>query len=203
MESRTYDSVSLIGPSGNTWPVRLIKQDNDLFFHHGWPKFVGDHRLECGDLLVFRYEGHLHFAVQVFDKSRCEKEAAFYSECSHNSCDFDNIKGHKRHRKENSSLDVVGEGVLKKMKGNTIENRELELGAVVKELTQYEVVKPISMFREKEETFKECPANDVPVPFHMVNSNEDEGITNLILFWVSHKISIKTHIILHRELALV
>lgn len=203
MEGRTYDSVSLIGPSGNTWPVRLIKQDNDLFFHHGWPMFVVDHRLECGDLLIFRYEGHLHFSVQVFDKSRCEKEAAFHSESSHNSCEFDNIEGHKRDREENSSLDVVVGGVLKKMKGGAIEYQELKLGADGKELIQYEVVKPISMFKEKEETFKECSANDVLIPFHMENSNEDESTTALILFWVSQKRTIKTDILLHREPVLV
>ncbi|TKY57766.1 hypothetical protein E2542_SST14819 [Spatholobus suberectus] len=160
MEGRTYESVSLTGPSGNVWTVQLIKQDNDLFFHHGWSAFVVDHRLECGELLVFRYEGHLHFTVQVFDKYACEKEAAFLSECSQNSCDFDNIKGQKRDTRENSSLDIVVEGVPKKMRGSTNEKQELELGIVGKELSQYEVVRPISMFRENEETFKACSANE-------------------------------------------
>ncbi|CAL0323769.1 unnamed protein product [Lupinus luteus] len=148
MESWTYDLVSLVGADGHIWPVRLVKQDNDLFFHHGWPTFVEDHQLECGDLLVFRYDGHLHFTVQVFDKSRCEKETAFHSQCNQNGCEFHNINGHKRDRKEISYLDAVG-----------------------KELIQYEIVKPISVFRETEETSKECSANDVPVPFHMKNIN--------------------------------
>ncbi|KAG4953493.1 hypothetical protein AAZX31_14G076600 [Glycine max] len=173
MEGRAYGSVSLTGPSGNIWTVQLIKQDNDLFFHHGWSTFVVDHRLECGELLVFRYEGHLHFTVQIFDKDACEKEAAFHSECSQSSSDFDNIKGQKRDRKENSSLHIVVDGVPKKMRGSTNENQELELG-VGKELLLYDVVRPISMFRENEETSKTCSANDVPVPFHMENSNEDE-----------------------------
>ncbi|KAK7291143.1 hypothetical protein RIF29_06056 [Crotalaria pallida] len=151
MESWTYDLVSLVGPNGHTWPVRLSKQGNDLFFHHGWPTFVEDHQLVCGDLLVFRYDGHLHFTVQVFDKSRCEKDAAFHSQCSQNSCELDNIKGHRTDRNESSFLGVVG-----------------------KEITRYEVVKPISMFREKEEISKECSANVVPVPFHVENSNVDE-----------------------------
>ncbi|KAG4931668.1 hypothetical protein AAZX31_17G233200 [Glycine max] len=144
MEGRTYGSVSLTGPSGKTWTVQLIKQENDLFLHHGWSTFVVDHQLECGELLVFRYEGHLHFTVQVFDKDACEKEAAFHSECSQSS---------------------------KIMSTN--ENQELELG-VGKELLRYEIVRPISMFRENEETSKACSANDVPVPFHMDNSKEDE-----------------------------
>jgi len=179
MEGRAYGSVSLTGPSGNIWTVQLIKQDNDLFFHHGWSTFVVDHRLECGELLVFRYEGHLHFTVQIFDKDACEKEAAFHSECSQSSSDFDNIKGQKRDRKENSSLHIVVDGVPKKMRGSTNENQELELG-VGKELLLYDVVRPISMFRENEETSKTCSANDVPVPFHMENSNEDEGTSNFM-----------------------
>ncbi|RDY05146.1 B3 domain-containing protein, partial [Mucuna pruriens] len=182
MEGRTYGSVSLIGPSGNAWTVQLIKQDNDLFFHHGWSTFVVDHRLECGDLLVFRYEGHLHFTVQVFDTDACEKETAFLSECSQSSCDFDNIKGQKRDTRE-SSLDAVVEGgVPKKMRGGTNENQELELGIVGKELSLYEVVRPISMVRENEETFKACSANDGPIPFHMENRNEHEGTKAAILY---------------------
>lgn len=204
MEGRMCGLVSLTGPSGNNWPVWLNKQDNYLFFHHGWPTFVGDHHLECGDLLVFRYEGHLHFTVQVFDKNACEKEAAFHSKCSRNSCNFDNIKGQKRDAKENSSLDVVVEGVPKKMRCDTIENQELELGITGKELSKYEVVKPISMFRETEETYKECSASAVPVPFHMENRNEGEGITNLIVFWLSKKKKcIKTDLTWPSKLVLV
>ncbi|XP_057424767.1 B3 domain-containing protein Os03g0620400-like isoform X2 [Lotus japonicus] len=175
MEGRTSGLVSLTGPSGNTWQVRLIKQDNELFFHNGWSTFVGDHLLECGDLLVFRYEGHLQFTVQVFDKNACEKEAAFHSKCSQNSCNFDNIKGQKRDSEENSSLDVV-DGIPKKMRRSAMENHGLELAIVGKELSNYEVVKPISMFRETEETSNKCSTSDVPVPFHMENSNEEAGI---------------------------
>lgn len=169
MEGWTYGSVLVTGPSGNVWTVQLIKQDGDLFLHHGWSTFVGDHQLECGDLLVFRYEGDLRFTVQVFDKDACEKETAFLSECSQNSCDIDLSKGQKRDPKENSSLDIVVDGVPK-MRGSTNENPELELGIVGKELSRCEVVRPISMFRENEETSKVCSAN------------EDEGTCNLIKF---------------------
>lgn len=185
MEGRTYGSLSLIGPSGNVWTVQLLKQDNDLFFHHGWSSFVVDHSLECGDLLVFRYEGHLHFTVQVFDKDACEKEAAFISECSQSSSDFEGITGQKRGTKESSSLDIAFDGVSKKMRGCKYENQEHEPGFVGKELLRYEVVRPIRMFRETEETSKACLANDALVPFHTDNRNE--GTSNLIKFWFSHK----------------
>ncbi|KAL9330554.1 hypothetical protein ACSQ67_000164 [Phaseolus vulgaris] len=176
MEGRTYGSLSLIGPSGNVWTVQLLKQDNDLFFHHGWSSFVVDHSLECGDLLVFRYEGHLHFTVQVFDKDACEKEAAFISECSQSSSDFEAITGQKRGTKESSSLDIAFDGVSKKMRGCKYENQEHEPGFVGKDLLRYEVVRPIRMFRETEETSKACLANDALVPFHTDNRNEEAAI---------------------------
>jgi hypothetical protein len=179
MEGTTRGLVSLTGPSGNTWQVRLVEHDNYLFLHHGWSTFVGDHHLEYGDLLVFRYEGHLHFTVQVFGENACEKEATFHTECNLNSSNFD----------KETSLDVVG--VRKNMRCDTIENQELELGIAGRDLSKYEVVKPISMIRETEETHKECSASTVPVPFHTGNSNEDQGIANLISFWVSNKYVLK------------
>lgn len=176
MEGRTCGLVSLTGPSGNTWRVRLVKQDNGLFFLHGWPTFVGDHHLEYGDLLVFRYEGHLHFSVQVFDEKACEKEATFHSQCSQSSCNFDNIKGQKRDTQENDFLDVVDAGVPKKMRCDAIANQELELGITGKELSN-EVVQPISMLREaRQEISIVCSTSAVPVPLLMENSNEYEGI---------------------------
>ncbi|XP_027189765.1 B3 domain-containing protein Os01g0723500-like isoform X2 [Cicer arietinum] len=173
MEGRTCGLVSLTGPSGNTWQVRLVEQNNYLFFHHGWSTFVGDHNLKYGDLLVFRYEGQLHFTVQVFGENACEKEAAFHSECNLNSFNFDNIKGQKSDAMESSSLDVVG-GDQRKMRCDTIENQELALGIAGRDLSKYEVVKPISIIREIEETYKECSTSAVPVPFHPANINEDE-----------------------------
>jgi len=201
MEGTACGLVSLTGPSGNTWQVRLVEQDNHLFFHHGWSTFVGDHHLQYGDLLVFRYEGHLHFTVQVFGENACEKEAAFHSECNLNSFNFDNIEGQKSDAEVISSLDVV-EDVQKKMRCDAIENQEPELAIAGKDLSNYELVRPISMIRETEETCKECSASAVHVPFQTGNSNEAEGIANLISFWVS-KTCTKTDTSFPRKLILV
>ncbi|XP_057722655.1 B3 domain-containing protein Os01g0723500-like isoform X2 [Arachis stenosperma] len=184
LQGRADGLVSVTGPSGKSWPVQLIKMENDMFFHQGWPSFVGDHRLECGDLLVFRYEGYLNFTVQVFDKNKCEK-LGLNSECSQNSGNFDNIRGHKRDRSEKSSLDVIVEGATKKMRGNNADNQELKLSIVGKDILQYELVKPISMFKEKEETSRACSTNDIPLPFHVGNSNEDEDADQYILNGIS------------------
>ncbi|CAJ1972635.1 unnamed protein product [Sphenostylis stenocarpa] len=176
MEGRTYGSFSLTGPSGNVWTVQLFKRDNDLFFHHGWSTFVVDHRLESGDLLIFRYEGHLHFTVQVFDKDACEKEAAFFSECSQSTSEFADIIEQERDIKESSSLDIAFDGVSKKMRCCRNENQELQLAVVGKDLLLNERVRPIRMFRETEETSKVCLAIDAPLPFNMDNRNEESAI---------------------------
>lgn len=111
LEEIIAQSVELIGPSGQTWLVNLIQQNDNLFFNDGWSTFARDHALECGDFLVFRYDGELHFTVQVFDQSACEKEAAFHSQCSQDNT------GHKRDREDDhSSLDTCAEALAKKMR---------------------------------------------------------------------------------------
>ncbi|XP_065618441.1 B3 domain-containing protein Os01g0723500 isoform X2 [Quercus suber] len=130
MKGRTAGLVTLEGPSGNTWHVKLIQQNDDLFLHQGWPEFVMDHFIESGDFLVFRYDGELHFTVQVFDKSSCEKEAAFHSECSQDPGDLGNSMGQKRERDEVASpSDKIFEGVPKKLRGSS---SQLHLGCTVK-----------------------------------------------------------------------
>ncbi|PON70123.1 B3 DNA binding domain containing protein [Parasponia andersonii] len=120
MEGRSSGLVTLEGPSGKTWQVDLLQQNEDLFLRHGWPVFVRDNYVECGDFLIFRYDGELHFTVQVFDQSACEKEAAFHSECSQDICDKN--FGQKRAREDGmSSSDKIVEGVLKKMRESSSE----------------------------------------------------------------------------------
>ncbi|KAL5777881.1 hypothetical protein ACOSP7_010807 [Xanthoceras sorbifolium] len=117
LEGRTSGPASLVGPSGNMWHVDLIEQNDDLYFDLGWPVFVRDNFIECGDILVFRYDGELHFTVQMFDQSTCEKEAAFNSRCSQDTSMFDIIMGQKRAREEAAApSDKVFQGVLKKIR---------------------------------------------------------------------------------------
>ena len=130
MKGRTSGLVTLVGPSGNTWDVNLIQQNDDLFLHHGWPAFVRDHFIESGDFLVFRYDGELHFTVQVFDKSSCEKEAAFHTESSQDPSDLDKSMWRKREREEVASpSDKIFEGVPKRLRGSS---SQLHLGWIVK-----------------------------------------------------------------------
>ncbi|KAL4273397.1 hypothetical protein GQ457_13G020020 [Hibiscus cannabinus] len=106
LEGKLSGSVLLKGPSGYGWVVELLQKNDDLFFDKGWADFVRDHSLECGDFLVFRYDGVLVFDVKVFDQSNCEKEVAFHCKCSQDGTDFNGIVGQKRYREDGGvSLD--------------------------------------------------------------------------------------------------
>lgn len=105
--SQTFGSFSLTGPSGNTWVVKLIEHNDDLLLDDGWPIFVTDHSLECGDSLVFRYDGYSHFTVQIFDQSSCEKEEAFYAKCSQGLSYSSGNLGQKREREREGAFPIV------------------------------------------------------------------------------------------------
>ncbi|CAK7347626.1 unnamed protein product [Dovyalis caffra] len=121
MEGKTSGLVSLMGPSGDVWTADLTQEADDVLFSNGWSKFVRDHFLECGDLLVFRYHGELCFSVQVFDQSACEKEAAFHSKCSQDCSEFCGSKGQKREREEPGSLENKFSYVRKKVREGSFE----------------------------------------------------------------------------------
>lgn len=127
MEGRTSGVFSLTGPSENTWKVDMVQCDNDLFLQNGWAEFVKDHCLDGCDSLVFRYDGSLHFTVQIFDQSSCEKEAAFNAKCSQNPDDSNNPANMKRGRVESETVisDKIFEGVPKKMRGSSFQREEL------------------------------------------------------------------------------
>lgn len=114
MEGRTSGSVILTGPSGNSWKVVLIHNENGLFFRKGWPEFARDHLAETGDFFVFRYDGDLHFYVQTFDCSACEKEAAFNVRCSEDNSNIDHTKGKKRIRGKSPLVQI--DSITKKIK---------------------------------------------------------------------------------------
>ncbi|XWS25694.1 hypothetical protein CRYUN_Cryun27aG0089500 [Craigia yunnanensis] len=123
LEGRISGSVLLNGPSEFSWVVELVQKNDDLFFDEGWADFVRDHSLECGEFLVFRYDGDLVFDVKVFDQSTCEKEVAFHCKRSQGGSEFDGIVGQKRDREDGGvSLDQNCEGVLKRSRGSSSES---------------------------------------------------------------------------------
>ncbi|XAR64082.1 hypothetical protein NMG60_11024288 [Bertholletia excelsa] len=118
MEGIASGTVTLTGPSGNSWHVELMQHNDNLFFHDGWAAFVQDHFIERGDALVFRYDSDLHFTVQVFDQSSCEKESAFSAKCSQVTGCYDKLMGRKRERVDGASpLDST---ITKKMRESQV-----------------------------------------------------------------------------------
>ncbi|KAG4208204.1 hypothetical protein ERO13_A03G116300v2 [Gossypium hirsutum] len=123
LEGRGSGSVLLKGPSGYSWNVKLVQRNDDLLFDEGWADFVADHSLECGEILVFRYDGDLVFDVKVFDQSSCEKEVAFHCKCSQAGSVFHGIVRQKRYREEDDvSLDQDCEELLKRIRQSSFES---------------------------------------------------------------------------------
>lgn len=112
--------ASLLGPSGNTWHANLVQQSDDFFFQNGWDAFVSDHFLEHGDSLVFRHDGDLHFTVQIFDRSSCEKEAAFSSKCTQDSSNYDKHTLKRRDRENSALLESIIDGIPKRLRSSQL-----------------------------------------------------------------------------------
>uniref|UniRef100_A0A803MRH9 TF-B3 domain-containing protein n=1 Tax=Chenopodium quinoa TaxID=63459 RepID=A0A803MRH9_CHEQI len=110
LADRTSGPLSLIGPSGNVWYVDLLELNGHLYFRDGWPTFVKDHSIQCGDTLVFRYNGSSNFNVQIFDESSCEKDEAFYADCSQGASKcYENLEKKRERDMEASMLSLVAE----------------------------------------------------------------------------------------------
>lgn len=60
--------------SGRYWHVGVEKIDPKLYFTSGWEGFVSEHKLERGDLLLFKYNGNTSFEVKVYANNGCKKE---------------------------------------------------------------------------------------------------------------------------------
>ncbi|XP_059302622.1 B3 domain-containing protein REM5-like [Lycium ferocissimum] len=62
------------GPARRSWRVVVEKIQEDCFFKDGWPNFVQDNNLECGDYLTFSYVGNSFFYVKIYGKHGYMKE---------------------------------------------------------------------------------------------------------------------------------
>ncbi|XP_078173711.1 B3 domain-containing protein Os03g0620400-like isoform X2 [Carex rostrata] len=74
-------NVELEGPSGYTWPVKIVWSDSDNTFalKSGWKEFVTANKIYENDILVFTYKDNSSFKVLIFDRSGCEKVAPFFA----------------------------------------------------------------------------------------------------------------------------
>lgn len=79
LKKKLGNSVTLKGPSGNTWDVGITSLDSALCFSHGWPEFVKDHHLQENDILNFKYNGVSQFDVLIFEGGNlCEKASSYF-----------------------------------------------------------------------------------------------------------------------------
>ncbi|KAM3379351.1 B3 domain-containing protein REM8-like [Capsicum galapagoense] len=62
--------------AGNKWLVKM----NGRRLEDGWEKFVEEHDLQLGDILIFRHEGDMDFDVSIFDSTHCDTEYAEYKQ---------------------------------------------------------------------------------------------------------------------------
>ncbi|MCL7049447.1 hypothetical protein MKW94_002629 [Papaver nudicaule] len=65
--------IDLEDAKGQRWDVKLEEVDGSLAVSKGWNRFVIDHSIKLGDILIFSYVSETHFVVQIYDSSSCEK----------------------------------------------------------------------------------------------------------------------------------
>ncbi|GLJ38037.1 hypothetical protein SUGI_0774390 [Cryptomeria japonica] len=86
VRKETSEDMVLQGPSARQWVVKLWGTNSQLEFGQGWENFVGDHAIESGDFLVFKYVCRSYFKVRIFGKNGCEKKTIVSSENSDKRC---------------------------------------------------------------------------------------------------------------------
>ncbi|XP_016549343.1 B3 domain-containing protein REM10 isoform X2 [Capsicum annuum] len=61
---------AILRRGGKKWCVKV----NGRLLGEGWAKFVEEHDLQLGDVLIFRHEGAMEFEVSVFDSNQFERK---------------------------------------------------------------------------------------------------------------------------------
>ncbi|CAO2818741.1 unnamed protein product [Amaranthus hypochondriacus] len=66
-------TISLKLPTGETWKVGILKEENCmLWMHHGWQEFMEHFNIQYAYFLLFEYEGNSNFTVLIFNPTGCE-----------------------------------------------------------------------------------------------------------------------------------
>ncbi|KDP31848.1 hypothetical protein JCGZ_12309 [Jatropha curcas] len=100
--------VTLKVPSGATWQVELLNCDDEVWLEKGWQEFAEYHSLQCGHLLVFKYEQPCHFYVIIFDKSATEIEYPCARICTADRNLDEELKEPKvEENEDNSSVEIL------------------------------------------------------------------------------------------------
>jgi B3 DNA binding domain len=78
-EGSVSENIELEGPTGTTWPAKMIRSDGTFLLQSGWKEFLAANKIDKNDILVFTYNGISSFKVLIFDPSGCEKAAPFFA----------------------------------------------------------------------------------------------------------------------------
>ncbi|KAK6916500.1 B3 DNA binding domain [Dillenia turbinata] len=63
------ENATLTGPLNRSWNVKLRQDENSMFFVEGWKEFLRDNSLGDNEFLVFRYDGDMHFHVEIYEEN--------------------------------------------------------------------------------------------------------------------------------------
>ncbi|XP_004289560.1 PREDICTED: B3 domain-containing protein Os01g0723500-like [Fragaria vesca subsp. vesca] len=65
--------LKLKNSSESSWTVIVSKTGRDIYLKDGWQEFLRDNALGDSEFLVFRYDKHMHFTINIFDKNCVER----------------------------------------------------------------------------------------------------------------------------------
>nr|XP_011461740.1 PREDICTED: B3 domain-containing protein Os01g0723500-like [Fragaria vesca subsp. vesca] len=72
-ELTTRAILKLEKSSESSWTVIVSKTGRDIYLKDGWQEFLRDNSLGDSEFLVFRYDKHMHFTINIFDKNCVER----------------------------------------------------------------------------------------------------------------------------------
>jgi len=72
-------TVKLEAPDSNIYSVSAAQQsDDEIALQSGWNDFVVAHRVQVGDLVIFRYKGNSRLEVFILDRNGCQKTSSCF-----------------------------------------------------------------------------------------------------------------------------
>lgn len=69
MEKDIRGNATLTVSGRGKWQLKLLKDEDGIYFGDGWERFYQENYLEITNLLIFTYHGNLEFNVNVYDDS--------------------------------------------------------------------------------------------------------------------------------------
>ena len=72
-------TVKLEAPDSKIYSVSAAQQsDDEIALQSGWDAFVVAHRVQEGDLIIFRYKGSSRLEVFILDQNGCQKSSSCF-----------------------------------------------------------------------------------------------------------------------------